>query len=333
MEKKKILIIDDDAIIRKTLSDILKLKGEYDTFSASSGTQGLDFIKQSPVNLVVIDLGLPDMSGLDVLSRVKTDNLAIEAIVLTGNSSIDAAIEATNRGAFSFLLKPYDMEQLLLHIRRALEKQEIAETLRKSEAQYRMLAENTRDLIWTVDCSGRATYISPSVKYLRGYTPVEAMQLSMSETVTPESEKIVIADIKEFIQNAAMGKKRETRVHEIEFIQKDGGTIWLEVSSSGLYDSSGKLMGILGTGRDISERRKAEAERNKLIGELREALAKIKTLTGILPICSVCKKIRNDKDGWEQMEVYIRDHSEAVFSHGICPECLQKLYSDIDMEE
>jgi DNA repair exonuclease SbcCD ATPase subunit len=64
--------------------------------------------------------------------------------------------------------------------------------------------------------------------------------------------------------------------------------------------------------------------------ELQEALARIKTLTGLLPICSACKKIRNDQGNWEQIEVYIRDRSEADFSHGICPDCLKKLYPEID---
>lgn len=66
--------------------------------------------------------------------------------------------------------------------------------------------------------------------------------------------------------------------------------------------------------------------------ELQNALAKIKTLTGLLPICSACKKIRNDQGNWEQIEVYIRDRSEADFSHGICPDCLKKLYPEIDVK-
>jgi methyl-accepting chemotaxis protein len=80
---------------------------------------------------------------------------------------------------------------------------------------------------------------------------------------------------------------------------------------------------------EIIERKKAEDERNQLIAQLKDALAKIKTLTGLLPICSACKKIRNDKGIWEQIEIYIRDHSHADFSHSICPECMEKLYPDL----
>lgn len=72
-------------------------------------------------------------------------------------------------------------------------------------------------------------------------------------------------------------------------------------------------------------------EREKLIGELRQALAKVKTLSGLLPICAACKKIRDDKGYWKQIESYIREHSDADFSHGICPDCAKRLYPDIKL--
>lgn len=86
---------------------------------------------------------------------------------------------------------------------------------------------------------------------------------------------------------------------------------------------------ILSTINDITRRKHAEEEREKLVVELREALSQIKTLSGLLPICASCKKIRNDMGRWEQIEVYIRDRSDADFSHGICPECEKRLYPDL----
>jgi len=80
---------------------------------------------------------------------------------------------------------------------------------------------------------------------------------------------------------------------------------------------------------DITERKQAEEERERLIGELQEALAKVKTLSGLLPICASCKRIRDDQGYWQQIEAYIRNHSEAEFSHSVCPECAKKLYPEI----
>ncbi len=83
------------------------------------------------------------------------------------------------------------------------------------------------------------------------------------------------------------------------------------------------------TVQNVILRKRAEEEREKLIKELQEALAKIKTLSGFLPICSFCKKIRDDKGYWNQIETYIQDHSEAEFTHCICQECAKKLYPDL----
>ena len=82
----------------------------------------------------------------------------------------------------------------------------------------------------------------------------------------------------------------------------------------------------LGIWRDISKSKQAEKEREKLIDELKESLSKIKTLSGLLPICASCKKIKDDNGYWHQVEVYIKENSDAEFSHGLCPECTEKLY-------
>ncbi len=78
------------------------------------------------------------------------------------------------------------------------------------------------------------------------------------------------------------------------------------------------------------ERKRAQEERERLISELQDALTKIKTLSGLLPICSSCKKIRDDSGYWSQVEVYIRDHTDADFTHGLCPECYDSLMAEIE---
>jgi hypothetical protein len=80
---------------------------------------------------------------------------------------------------------------------------------------------------------------------------------------------------------------------------------------------------------NITKYKIREKEREKLVHELQDSLSKSNRLGGILPICSNCKKIRDDTGHWNQIEVYIRDRSEAEFTHGICPECMEKLYPDL----
>ncbi len=84
---------------------------------------------------------------------------------------------------------------------------------------------------------------------------------------------------------------------------------------------------------EVEERRKTEQEKENIISELKKTLAELKILRGILPICSFCKKIRNDKGYWDQVEIYVGQHSDAEFSHGICPECVDKHYSIYSKEK
>ena len=86
----------------------------------------------------------------------------------------------------------------------------------------------------------------------------------------------------------------------------------------------------IGLGIDISKRKKIEKEREELIKNLQEALENIKTLKGLLPICSHCKKIRDDQGYWKQVDVYIQKHSEAEFTHSMCPVCSDELYGTED---
>ena len=84
--------------------------------------------------------------------------------------------------------------------------------------------------------------------------------------------------------------------------------------------------------RDMNEKLSSlSAEQTTLIVKLQDALAKIKTLRGMLPICASCKKVRDDKGYWSQIEVYVRDHSEAEFTHGLCPDCAKKYFDEISL--
>jgi len=94
-----------------------------------------------------------------------------------------------------------------------------------------------------------------------------------------------------------------------------------------------QISGAIANSQLFKNLKKVEEEREKLIRELQDSLVKIKTLRGLLPICASCKKIRDDKGYWNQIEAYIRDHSEAEFSHSICPVCMKKLYPDFSNEE
>jgi PAS domain S-box-containing protein len=119
-------------------------------------------------------------------------------------------------------------------------------------------------------------------------------------------------------------KKRESA--EVE--TQDG--LWMLISVDPIFNDAGQIISAVHTTRDITQRILIQNEREILVKDLKDALIRIKTLNGLIPICSVCKKIRDDKGYWNLIEAYIESHSDAAFSHGICPECSDSLYGKED---
>lgn len=109
-----------------------------------------------------------------------------------------------------------------------------------------------------------------------------------------------------------------------------GETIVLLTSKVPLRDAGGRVTGVLGTYLDITERKQAQEALAEGHRQLQVALANVQTLRGILPICALCKKVRDDQGYWNQVEKYISEHSKARFSHGICPRCSATLYGEFD---
>jgi PAS domain S-box-containing protein len=116
---------------------------------------------------------------------------------------------------------------------------------------------------------------------------------------------------------------------EWTFIRKDGSRFTSLLVVTALSDEAGNSTGFLGVFRDISQRRQSEIEREKLVVELQEALAHIKTLSGLIPICAWCKNIRNDKGYWQNVEQYVGSNTDATFTHGVCPDCAEKFKDDL----
>jgi DNA-binding NtrC family response regulator len=218
--KPSILIVDDDESTRTTLEFILR-KSNYETESAKNGQEALEKIHGRFFNIALMDIRLPDVLGVELISTIKKRHPDMAVIILTGHASLETAIQALNNGTVAYLTKPLEMNEVLSLIKQILEKQ-------------RLMIENS-----------------------------------------------------ELLQS----------------LQKE-----------------------------LAERKRVEKERESLIKDLQDALAKVKTLSGLIPICAACKKIRDDQGYWNHIEEYIRDHSEAEFSHSLCPDCAKELYPTIFQE-
>jgi len=115
---------------------------------------------------------------------------------------------------------------------------------------------------------------------------------------------------------------------EEPYYNSDGSEGTVLTSKVPLRDKEGSVFGLLGICSDISERKKMDLKNESLITKLKDAISRIKTLSGFIPICSNCKGIRDDKGYWREIEEYIRTHSDADFTHSICPTCAETIYPE-----
>jgi len=196
--------------------------------------------------------------------------------------------------------------------------------------------ENTVSVpyIWGTAVSGRQ---DEDVFPLSGSATGEVFKIRSSLIIQVEDEKEVAARYPGFLPNLQAGL-RSTMV--IPLISKDEmiGALFFLSKRPNTYTDRDRMLaesigyqiaGAIANAQLFAEHKRGEKEREKLIHELQGALANIKILRGMLPICSSCKKVRDDKGYWSQIESYIQHHTEAEFSHGICPECMKKLYPDL----
>lgn len=191
--------------------------------------------------------------------------------------------------------------------------------LKKEAEKYRIIADNTYDWEFWLSPDAQFIYSSPSCARITGYL-AEEFEIEPAlfyQIIHPEDLPCVAENMTR--------RKFESGLSEIEFRIncRDGSERWIALAFQPVYDGA-VFIGTRGSNRDITKRKWAEVEREKLIGDLRDALSRVKILSGLIPICSSCKKIRDDNGYWNQLESYIKSHSEASFTHGICPECFEK---------
>jgi response regulator RpfG family c-di-GMP phosphodiesterase len=197
-----VVVIDDDPNVRKTLADILRIKG-YEVAVAENGAEGVAEALRVSASVMLIDLMLPDMSGIEVMEQIKAVSPLTEAIILTGHASLDTAVEATNKGAFSYLLKPYEIDKLLRHIQRALERQQIQQEILRLASFPQM----NPSPVLEINAEGELTYINPAAARV------------FPGLVVAQPVLEVLGDLSGVVAGARKEEVREIRVGQATFEQ------------------------------------------------------------------------------------------------------------------
>lgn len=266
--KRKILIVDDDPKLRKNLFDILRDK-DYAPITASTGKEALSKIKKETPAVALIDLRLEDISGLKVMKGIRERCPDTQCIVLTGYASTSSAIETVKLGAYSYFQKPYDMEQLLLTIRRAIEKREAEEALKRTSSEWKITFDSVEDLIMLLDLEYRIIRANLSTSRF--------LHLGFKEIIGKKCSRLFHKmDVP--LEICPLRKMKHTKkAEESEMLLSEKG-VWILSSASPVLDDKGNLIGAVCIIKDITERKGAEEEIRSSREQLRNLVARLQSI-------------------------------------------------------
>lgn len=320
----RILHIDDNADDRALVARELRNDLPQITMVEAEDEVALEeAIRRGGFDLVITDYELRWTNGLKLLGRIQQTFPETPVIMLTGTGSEEVAVDAMKAGVWDYILKtPKNCQRLTSSVRQALEKPQHSFDLRTAEARYKDLFDTVPVGLFRSTPKGEILDANAAFLEMAGIESLEELKTSNFAEIHPDQ-----ADF------AAWRDKLErdgaVTCAESRFRRNDGATHWVEIHAKALRDPQTREIYYEGSVEDISQRKSVELEREGLILELRQALSKVRSLAGLLPICSSCKKIRDSGGQWNMLESYIETHSQAHFTHSFCPDCAHRLYPEI----
>ncbi len=273
IKRSQILIVDDQIALLESLQALLRISG-YQVEMATSGAEALDKLQQGCYNLVLLDLQMPSMDGHLVLRRIEQLQIDVEVIVVSGESSFFAVKNALRNGAYDFIRKPYEPEELLTTVKNALEHywqsrqlHRTEHSLSESERMHRFIVNNSPDFIYMLDPHGTFTYVNDTVEELLGYKRSELIGEHFSKLIHSHNAD----DIYSFFSEHRTGERATSNAEIRLLVNKaskrveclDNYELMVELNAIGMYekDEAGEkvFIGTLGCARDITARKRSEA--------------------------------------------------------------------------
>ncbi|MDI6688683.1 MAG: PAS domain S-box protein [Desulfobacterales bacterium] len=278
MPVKNILVADDDHQIRDLLTEVIEKEG-YKVFLASNGKEAVEIAKNNPLDLVILDVKMPEMDGIDALKQIKKIDKNIEVIVITGHGDIEDLRDViVQEGVFDYLLKPFDLKDINHGINRALKRRELnlKETftsadlklricemesdfkqktiqLRASQLKYKNIIKNSVDMVIILQ-DEKIKFVNPKVMELTGYTNDELLGSKFIILIHPDDCATVTDNYKKWLRKDI----EANHIYTFRVLRKNGETLWVESNTVWTeWEGSAATLNIV---RDISERKQAVEE-------------------------------------------------------------------------
>jgi len=257
----KILIVDDEPRMCDSLKVLLSNEG-YETQTGYSGQEALECLAKCDIDLALLDIVMPDMNGLQIMDHIKKQDLDTPVIVITGHASVDSAIESLRRGAYDYLRKPFEFEELLKRVKNALDQKRLKKEceiingkLALSEKRYECLVNNSPDIIYTMGLDGSFTYVSPAWQKVLGHEKDEVVDKYFADFAQEED---VVRCTRLFSKVKQGGETiRDT---SCTLMHREGPPRLFSMSGAPNLDARGNVIGMVGVFKDITEQHQLEAQ-------------------------------------------------------------------------
>jgi diguanylate cyclase (GGDEF)-like protein/PAS domain S-box-containing protein len=271
INEQKILVVDDDPVVLKSLKDLLAIRG-YNSSTAIGGQEAICQLSQNEYDLVLLDLHMPYVSGHDVMAHINANKIETSVIIVSGETSFEAAKDACTQGAYDFLRKPYATDELMITINNALKEKRLQkqnlfmqQQLSESERLHRYIVNTSPDIIYILDQDGYFTFINERIESLLGFSKEEIVGKHYSFLVHHDD----LEQAKYVFNERRIGTRAAKNI-ELRLKCKDDGksrhfnnrTLPIELSAMGMYAGEGNARktytGTYGVARDVTERKIAE---------------------------------------------------------------------------
>ena len=271
INEQKILVVDDDPVVLKSLKDLLSIRG-FNPNTAIGGQEAICQLDQNDYDLVLLDLHMPYVSGHDVMEHIRAKKINTSVIIVSGETSFEAAKNACTQGAYDFLRKPYATDELIITINNALKEKRLQKQngfmqkqLAESERLHRYIVNTSPDIIYILDQDGHFTFINERIESLLGFSKEEIVGKHYSFLVHHDDMEQA-----KYVFNERRIGTRSAKNIELRLKCKDDGnsrhfnnrTLPIELSAMGMYtgnnESKSSYTGTYGVARDVTERKIAE---------------------------------------------------------------------------